>query len=166
MEAPAPEELRCGHTVQAVAPTPEKVSAAQGAGAPLAAQKKPDGQREQEKVLAFQVRPAVQRGDAVREVQAGPLAGGGSQPPAAPHELGKSTEPAVEEMVKAALAAHAAMLKPWQESVEGIQDIPEAHRVAESGMLGADDALPPARATSHEAHVGAAVMPSADAVPR
>jgi hypothetical protein len=99
-------------------------------------------------------------------MQEGPAAGCGAHAADALHPLGARTTPDAEVKEKMEAGAQTAVFVPWQESVWGAHESPSAHRVAERGIVGAADAFPPARATSHEAHAGVAVMPSAEAVPR
>lgn len=121
----------------------------------------------QRSALAFHVELDAQAAAPERALHAGPAGMAGHQALLDPPQLlGASTAAEPAAMVKAAYGAHAAVWMPWQESVDGDHESPPAHKVAERGAVGAAVAFPPARAMSHEAHVGATVMLSDAAVPR
>ena len=106
----------------------------------------------------------------VSAVQAGPRGGAGHHAAAlgAPQPGGARTaDEAGEAKVNTACGAHTARETPWQESSEGAHCRPSLHSVAARGAVGANTLVAfPARAPSHAAHVGAAVMPSDAAAPR
>ncbi len=124
----------------------------------------------QPSAVALHAHPGTQRmALVVSAVQAGPRGGAGHHAAlGAPQPSGARTaDEAGETNVNTACGAHAAREAPWQESSEGAHCRPSLHSVAARGAVGANtlDAFP-ARAPSHAAHAGAAVMPSVAAAPK
>jgi hypothetical protein len=130
----------------------------------------PDGAT-QPSAVALQAHPGAQRMALdVSAVQAGPRGGAGHHAAAlgAPQPAGARTaDEEGEEKVNTACGAHTARETPWQESSEGAHCRPSLHSVAARGAVGANTLVAfPARAPSHAAHAGAAVMPSDAAAPK